>query len=72
MNGVSCARYPSLILSDVYEKEGILVPSEDEKMEYSTLQTPKLVADDLVLFSSVARIPDAMSRSIDPINQILV
>ena len=59
-NGVSCARYWSLILKDAYEKEGILIPSTDEKVEFSLLQTPKLVTDDPVIFPSVARIPEAM------------
>lgn len=63
-NVVSCVRYWSLILKDVYEKEGILVPLEDAKVEFSTYQTPKFVTDDPALFPSVVRIPDVMLRSI--------
>lgn len=39
---------------DVYEKEAILVPSEDKKAEFLTLQTPKLVTYDPILFPSVS------------------
>ena len=60
-NGVSCAHYWCLILKEVYEQEGILVPIEDEKAEFST-QAPKMVVDDPVLFPSVSHIPDAMLR----------
>lgn len=48
-NGVSCAHYFILILKEVYEYERILVPLEDVKAEFSTLQTLKLVVDDPTL-----------------------
>lgn len=71
-NGVWCARYWSLILREVYEKDGISVPSEDAKMEFSTYKSPKVVSDDPVLFSAVAQILDAMLRKVDPAYPILV
>ena len=37
----------------MYEKEGILVPSEDEKGEFLTLQIPKVVIYDPILFPSI-------------------
>ena len=53
-NGVSWARFWSLILRGVYEKEGILVPTEDAKVVFLIYQTPKIVTDDPVLFPIVA------------------
>lgn len=49
-NGVSYARYWSLISSKFMKKEGILVHSEDEKADFSTLATPQLLVDDPVIF----------------------
>lgn len=50
----------------MYQKEGILVHSEDTKAEFSNLKVPKLVIDDPVPFPNVARLPHAMLRQIDP------
>lgn len=57
---------------DVYEKEGLFVPSEDKKAEVSTLQTKKLVIDNPIHFSSVSHILEAILRENDPANRILV
>lgn len=71
-NRVSCARYWSLILRDVYEKQSILVPLLYAKMEFSMYQAPKIVTDDPALFHNMARIPDVMLRKVDPDYPILV
>lgn len=54
LNGVSCARYWSLILRDVYEKEGILVPSNVPKAEFTIYQHPNSVQDDPMIFPTMA------------------
>lgn len=46
MNSVSCTRYWSLNLQDVYEKEGIRVPSNVLKVKFTIFQYPKSVEDD--------------------------
>lgn len=71
-NGVSCARYQSLILKEVDEQEGILVPSQDKKAAFSTIAAQRLGVDDLAIFPSVARIPDAMLRCIGLKNPLLI
>lgn len=38
VNGVSCARYWSLILKYVYEKGGILVPADQPTTEFVVYQ----------------------------------
>lgn len=60
LNGVSCARYWSLILQDVYEKEGISFSFDVLKAKFTIYQHPKSVEDDPMIFPIVARIPDAM------------
>ncbi|KAL7609165.1 hypothetical protein Lser_V15G10960 [Lactuca serriola] len=60
--GISCARYWSLIMEKVYEKEAIPVMIDVEVAEFSFYQFPKTVQDDEAIFSRVARIPDAMLR----------
>ena len=62
----------SLILQQVYEKEGILVPANVPKVEFGIYQDPKNVEDDLEVFPNVARIPDAMLRKLDLKNHVLV
>lgn len=71
-NGVSYARYWSLISSKFIKKEGILVHSKDEKADFSTLATPQLLVDDPVIFPIVARITDAMLSHVDLKNPLLV
>lgn len=71
-NVVSCDRYWSLILIEVYEKEGVLVPFHDANAKFSIYQHPKVVYDDSVLFHHVARIPYAMLQKADPNHPILV
>lgn len=44
----------------------ILVPSEDEKAEFSTISAEWLIVDDPIIFPSVVWIIDAMLRHIDP------
>ena len=70
--GISCARYWSLILEKVYEKEGIQVPEGGEVAEFSLYQFPKVVEDDENIFTSVARIPDAMLRKVHSTHKVLV
>lgn len=71
-NGVSCARYKSLIFQDVYEKEGIFVPSNVPKEKFTIYQHPKTVEDDSEIFLSATRILDSMLRKVDPRNHVLV
>lgn len=56
----------------VYEKEGILVHVEDPKAEFGVYQHPKTVEDDLEVFSTFSRIPDAMIRKVDPVDPVLI
>lgn len=56
----------------MYEKEGILVPADIPTVEFGVYQHPNNLADDLEVFPTVARIPDAMLRKVDPTNPILV
>ena len=70
--GISCARYWSLILQYFYNKEGILVPNNDEKVTFQSYHYPKEVLDDNDEFPIVARIPDAMLKKVDPSNLVLV
>lgn len=41
LHGISCVRYWSLILRYFYDKEGILVPSDEEKAVFSDLSLSK-------------------------------
>ena len=55
----------------MYEKEGILVPFDVPKVEFTVYQHPKIVEDDPYLFPSVAQTPDAMLRKVYPSNRVL-
>ncbi|KAL7612549.1 hypothetical protein Lser_V15G06652 [Lactuca serriola] len=70
--GISCARYWSLILEKVYEKESIPVMEDAEVAEFSLYQFPKTVEDDETVFTHVARIPDAMLRKVSQTHKVLV
>ncbi|KAL7601335.1 hypothetical protein Lser_V15G25283 [Lactuca serriola] len=70
--GISCARYWSLILEKVYEKEAISVVADVEVAEFSLYQFPKVVEDDEAIFTRVVRIPDAMLRKVSPTHKVLV
>ena len=70
--GISCARYWSLILQNVYEKEGIPVPESGEVAEFSLYQFPKVVEDDENIFTNVARILDVMLRKVSSTHKVLV
>ncbi|KAL7602722.1 hypothetical protein Lser_V15G16687 [Lactuca serriola] len=70
--GISCARYWSLILEEVYEKEAITIVADVEVAEFSLYQFPKVVEDDEAIFTRVARIPDAMLRKVSPTHKVLV
>lgn len=72
VNGISCARYWSLILQHFYNKEGILVPNDEEKVTFQSYHFPKEVVDDADDFRNVARIPDAMLKRVNPTNSILI
>lgn len=71
-NVVSCTRYWSLILHEVYEKEGILVPCDVPKAEFSIYQHLKCVEAHPIIFPSVARITNVMLRNVDPSNPVIV
>ena len=70
--GISCARYWSLILEKVYDKEGIQVPEGADVAEFSLYQFPKEVEDDENIFTHVARIPDAMLRKVSSTHKVLI
>ena len=70
--GISCARYWSLIVQYVYQKEKIEVPDYEEKAVFHMYGSPKEVHDDPTIFTTVARIPDAMLKKVDPTNNVLV
>lgn len=72
VHGISCAHYWSLILQFSYEKEGILVPKDEQMSEFSLYHFPKIAEDDPDMFPTVARISDGMLRKVDPTNHILV
>ena len=72
LHGISCVRYWSLILQYFYNKEGILVPNDEEKVDFQTYNYPKDVTDNAEEFPFVARIPDAMLERVDPKNPVLV
>ena len=65
--GISCARYWSLIIQYVYNKEKIEVPDFEEKAVFHMYGSSKEVADDPEVFTSIARIPDAMLKKVDPV-----
>lgn len=72
VKGISCARYWSLILEKVYEKEGIKVPHGEETATITKYQFPKTITDDAQIFTSVARIPNAMLKKVNPTYKILI
>ena len=72
VNGISCARYWSLVLQYFYNKEGIMVPNDEEKVTFQSYHFPKDVVDDADEFPHVAWIPDAMLKRVDPKNSVLV
>ena len=61
-----------MILQYIYEKEGIQVPNDEEKADFSLYHYPKTVANDVNIFQTVARIPDSMLKKVDPSNSVLV
>ncbi|CAH1433804.1 unnamed protein product [Lactuca virosa] len=71
VDGVSCARYWSLILQYAYEKESILVPADEPKAEFLKYHYPKTIEDDVSIFPTVARISDGMLKKVDPSNPVL-
>ncbi|CAI9281406.1 unnamed protein product [Lactuca saligna] len=54
------------------KSEGILVPSDVPKEEFTLYQHLKTVEDDSEVFPTVARILDAMLQNVDPTNPVLV
>lgn len=54
MQGISCARYWSLMLRYFYDKEAILVDADEEKTDFMKYNFPKEVTDDKEVFSHVA------------------
>lgn len=68
VNGISCDHYWSLILEFAYEKEGIVVPNDEPKVEFALYHHLKTVKDNPDEFPSIARILDAMLRKLDPTN----
>lgn len=70
VDGISCARYQSLVLQYTYEKKCILVPDNEETTTFLVFRHPKTV--DAELFPTVARIPDAMLHKVDPSHPVLV
>ncbi|KAL7592159.1 hypothetical protein Lser_V15G33908 [Lactuca serriola] len=61
-----------LILQYFYEKEGILVPNDEEKAAFHVYSCPKGATDDTEEFPVVARILDAMLKRVYPTNIVLV
>ena len=72
VQGISCARYWSLILGYLYEKEGIVVPANEEKAEFLKYHFPKEVLDDMDIFTHIVRIPNAMLKRVEPTNSVLI
>lgn len=70
--GVSGARYWSLIFRYVYEKEGIVVPTDEPKAKFLKYSYPKVIEGDAEVFPNIARIPDAMLKPVDPTNPVLM
>ena len=59
-------------MQHAYEKKGVIVPNVEQKVEFSLYHHLKTVKDDLEIFSTVARIPDAMLRKVDPSYPVMV
>lgn len=49
-----------------------MVSSDEPVVEFVKYHYPRTVVDDEEVFASVARIPDAMLKKVDPTNPILV
>lgn len=71
VDGISCARYWSLILQFAYEKEGIQVPAVEDTSEFLKYNFPKTVEDNADEFPSVGRIPDGILKKVDSSNSFL-
>lgn len=71
VDGVSCARYWSLILRYAYEKEGVLVPTDEPNAEFVKYHYLKTIEDDVSIFPTVARILVGMLKMVDPLNPVL-
>lgn len=56
----------------MYEKEGIEVSTDEQKVEFVNYNFPKAIEDDEEVFPNVARIPDAMLKCVDPNNLVLM
>ncbi|CAI9286432.1 unnamed protein product [Lactuca saligna] len=61
-----------MIVQYVYQKEKIEVPEYEDKAVFHMYGSPKEVHDDPAIFTTVARIPDAMLKKVDPTNNVLV
>lgn len=72
VDGISYARYLSLILQYVYEKEGIEVSNDEETAEFSLYHFPKSVEEAIDVFPTISRIPNSMLKNFDPSNPVLV
>lgn len=57
---IASTKFWSLFLNDVYQHDGILVPTDVEVDEYSTLQIPKTMVDNPIDFPSIWRIHKAI------------
>ena len=56
----------------IRDRERIEVPDFEETTVFHMDGSPKEVADDPEVFTSIARIPDAMLKKVDPTNEVLV
>lgn len=72
VDGISCARYWTLIIQYAYKKEGIQVPEDDEKAAFFSHHFPNTVDDDPDMFPTVARISDGILRKVDSSDPVLV
>ena len=59
-NGISRARYWSLILQFAYDKEGIMVPKDEEMTDFLVYHYQIFVEENPDVFPTVAHIPDVM------------
>lgn len=53
-NGVSRVRFRVLILKEVYSQDTILIPTDVDNVEFPSMTIPKVVVDDVMIFSVVA------------------
>lgn len=70
VDGISCARYWSIILKFSYEKEGIMVLDNEEIAQFSMIHFPKTVEDDVDIFPTVACILNSMLRKVDHVHPV--